>query len=292
MTPPRVLFVGRATLDVVYSLDQFPAEDTKVFAHAMRAAPGGPATNAAITHSLLGGKAVLITSVGGGPWAAPVREELERLGIDLIDLASGTAYEMPLTTALVSESGATRTIVNPPQSDVTLSPVDAWNPAWGEMPRLLLTDGFHLDQTQPLLRSCRAVDSQIVLDGGSWKPGTEQLASLLSVAICSERFRIPGRAADADASIAWLAEKGVPRIAITRGAKPILGWDGGRRFEIEVASIDAIDTLGAGDVLHGAFCYHFAQTGEFEPSLRSAAEIATRSCCGLGIRCWVDSPIE
>ena len=89
----------------------------------------------------------------------------------------------------------------------------------------------------------------------------------------------------------WLTEQGVAQVAITLGAKPILGWDRGRRFEIEIAAMDAVDTLGAGDVLHGAFCYHLARTGEFELSLRSASEIATRSCRGSGIRSWVDYPI-
>ena len=287
MTPPRVLFAGRATLDVAYSLDQFPAEDTKVFAHALRFAPGGPATNAAITHALLGGKAVLMTAVGSGPWASSVREELARLGIELIDLAAGSNYKFPLTTVLVNEAGATRTVVNPPQSETELKRIETWDPAWGEMPRLILTDGFHLAETLPLLRACGTDGAQVCLDGGSWKPGTEELASLLSVAICSERFRVPGCAPDPDASKEWLAEHGVRMVAITRGAKPILGWDEGRKFEIEVANIDAVDTLGAGDVLHGAFCYHFARTGEFETALRSAAEIATRSCCELGIQGWV-----
>jgi sugar/nucleoside kinase (ribokinase family) len=289
MTPPRVLFVGRATLDVTYSLDQFPVEDTKVFARAMRVAPGGPATNAAITHALLGGKAMLLTALGGGPWAAPVRDELTKLRIDLIDLAAGSNYEMPLTTVLVSESGATRTIVNPPQSDVKLMRAETWQPAWGEMPRLVLTDGFHLNETLPLLRACRAGGAQICLDGGSWKAGTEELASQLSMAICSERFRVPGRGDDDDATIEWLVGIGVPHVAITRGAKPIVGWTRGRKLAIDIAKINPVDTLGAGDVLHGAFCYQFAKTGEFEGALRLAAQIATRSCCGLGIRGWVES---
>ena len=67
----------------------------------------------------------------------------------------------------------------------------------------------------------------------------------------------------------------MPHVAITRGANPILGWDRGRRFEIDIRKMDAVDTLGAGDVLHGAFCYHFARMGEFEPALRMASEIAT-----------------
>ncbi len=168
----RALFVGRATLDVVYSLDQFPAEDTKVFARDLRVAPGGPAVNAAITHALLGGNAALMTAVGGGPWAALVRTELERLGINLIDLAAGTGYETLLTTVLLDATDATRTIVNPPRSTVELNRCPAWERAWGEIPQVALTDGFHLNETIAVLASCREAGTMLVLDGGSWKPGT------------------------------------------------------------------------------------------------------------------------
>lgn len=287
MKAERVLFVGRATLDVLYRLDQFPAEDTKVFANDMRAMPGGPAMNAAITHALLGGGSVLVTAVGEGPWAGPVRAELDRLGIVLIDLADGTRYETPLTTVLVNSGGATRTIVNPPFSDVELKAVKEWEPGWGDMPGVVLVDGFHLRETLGLVAACHNAGARVCLDGGSWKPGTAELAALLDVAICSERFRVPGRGADAESTIAWFAEQGVTHLAITRGARPILGWERGRRFAIEIAPIDAVDTLGAGDVLHGAFCFEFARSGDFESALRSAAKVATRSCEGLGIQCWM-----
>jgi sugar/nucleoside kinase (ribokinase family) len=287
MNPARALFMGRATLDVVYSLDYFPAQDTKVFAHDMRVAPGGPAVNAAITHARLGGKTGLMTAVGGGPWAGLVRGELDRLGINLIDLAAGTSYETPLTTVLLDATHATRTIVNPPRSTVELNRRPGWDPAWGEIPSLALTDGFHLNETMSVLASCREGRTMLVLDGGSWKPGTEEIAPLLTAAICSERFSVPGRQSDADSTIAWFGERGVPCIAVTRGAKPILGWDRGQRFEIEIARVDVVDTLGAGDVLHGAFCFHFARSLEFEPALRLAADVATRSCRGLGIQAWI-----
>ena len=252
----------------------------------MHAAPGGPAANAAITHALLGGESQLMTAIGGGPWAATVRNELERLGVELIDLAEGTSYETPLTTVLVNQARATRTIVNPPQSGINLRRPERWNGGWGDPPELILTDGFHLAETLPLLRALRAGGAQICLDGGSWKPGTAELANLLSVAICSERFAVPETPAHLDATIAWFDGKSVPQIAITRGARPILGWDRGRKFEIDVRKIDAVDTTAAGDVLHGAFCFYFAQTGDFEGALRIAAEVATRSCLGLGILGW------
>jgi sugar/nucleoside kinase (ribokinase family) len=288
MHAQSALFVGRATVDGTYSLDRFPAEDTKVFAHAMSVAPGGPAVNAAITFALLGGNAALLTALGGGPWAGLVRTEVERLGIDLIDLAAGSEYETPLTMVLVNTANATRTIINPPRLALELNRHTGWIKDWGAMPSVALTDGFHLNETISLLAACREAGTMLVLDGGSWKPGTDEIASLLAAAICSERFSVPGLPADPDSTIAWFAERGVPYVAITRGSKPILGWDRGRRFEIEITPVDAVDTLGAGDVLHGAFCFHFAAMQEFEPSLRAAAKIATDSCRSVGIRAWLE----
>jgi sugar/nucleoside kinase (ribokinase family) len=283
----RALFIGRTTLDAVYSLDCFPAQDTKVFARDLRVAAGGPAANAAITCALLSGRAELMTAMGGGPWAGLVRGEFERLGINLIDLAEGTAYETPLTTVLLDAAHATRTIVNPPRSKVELNRPSGWDPAWGEAPSVALTDGFHLNETMSVLASCGEAGTMLVLDGGSWKPGTEELAPLLTAAVCSERFSVPGLSKpEADSTLSWFAERGVPHVAVTRGHRSILGWDRGRRFEIEIAPIEAVDTLGAGDVLHGAFCFHFARMRDFEPALRLAASVATRSCQGLGIQAW------
>ncbi len=219
MAGPHVLFAGRTTLDAVYWLEELPQEDTKVFARAFRVAPGGPACNAAITHALLGGRATLLSAVGQGPWADVVRGEMDRRGIRLVDLAAG-GYETPLTTVLVNAARSTRTIVNPPLAQVALRTLGgAWDSAWGELPAVALTDGFHLRETLPLLRALRDGGTAICLDGGSWKPGTDALAPLLTAAICGERFRVPGEAGEAEATLAWLAAQGVPHAAVTRGAE-------------------------------------------------------------------------
>jgi sugar/nucleoside kinase (ribokinase family) len=281
----NILFVGRTTVDALYWLDAMPQEDTKVFARAFRIAPGGPACNAAITHALLGGRATLMSAVGSGPWADLVRAELHRRGIKLVDLAA-SGYETPLTTVLVNAAASTRTIVNPPMVKANaLPPNGTWDPA-SDAPAVAMTDGFHVKETLPLLRSLGDGGTALCLDGGSWKPGTDTLAPMLTAAICSERFALPDEAADAEKTLAWFAEQGLPHAAVTRGAMPILGLDRGRRFEIAIEPLEAVDTLGAGDVLHGAFCFYFAGSWDFEGSLRRAAEVATKSCRGLGIGCW------
>jgi sugar/nucleoside kinase (ribokinase family) len=286
----RVLFIGRTTLDALYGLDRFPEEDSKVYARAFHAAVGGPATNAALTHARLGGESLLLSAVGGGAWGDAVRGELARGGVHLLDLACGTEYETPLTAVLTGSEGASRTIVNPPLSEVELPALPAdWReaaPAWGAPPAAALVDGFHLAQTLPLLRGLRAAGTAICLDGGSWKPGTAELAPLLRTAICSERFSLPVEAAGEDGPrgiFAWFAERGVEEIAVTRGPRPIWARDHGREFRIEIEQIEAADTLGAGDVLHGAFSFFRSQGEAFEPALRRAARVATASCKGLGI---------
>jgi sugar/nucleoside kinase (ribokinase family) len=291
MTSPHVLFLGRTTLDVLYRLDSMPEEDTKVYANQFHAAPGGPAVNAAIANALLGGASLLVTAVGSGPWAEPIRAELARHPIQLFDLAAGTAYQAPLATVLVNTANSSRTIVNPPLADVALPVLAAqWQgvvpDAWGAVPPVALTDGFHLTETLPLISACHRAGAALVLDGGSWKPGTAELAPLLTAAICSERFKAPGQPAGPESIFSWFAQQGVPCIAVTRGARPILGIDRGRRFEIPVAPVDAVDTLGAGDVLHGAFCHYFAERQDFEAALVKASALATRACQSLGLEAW------
>jgi sugar/nucleoside kinase (ribokinase family) len=54
-----------------------------------------------------------------------------------------------------------------------------------------------------------------------------------------------------------------------------------------VIPIKPVDTLGAGDIFHGAFCHYILQN-DFPVSLERAAEIASLSCTSLGTRAWID----
>ena len=282
---PAVLFLGRTTLDAVYQLEEMPEEDTKVFATEFLSAPGGPAVNAALTSARMGGRPMLMSAVGSGPWAAEVRRALARQRVRLLDLAEGTGYQTPLTTVLSARTR--RTIVNPPADGAQLRTLAAdWSEAvpaeWGEAPGVALTDGFFLAETLGLLRGLKAAGTRILLDGGSWKPGTEELAPLLTAAVVSERFRTPGAEVGAEGVFAYFAERGVPSAAVTRGARAILAVDGGRRFEVEIEPLENARTLGAGDVLHGALAHGMAAGEGFEPALRKAARLAMESCRRLG----------
>ncbi len=89
--------------------------------------------------------------------------------------------------------------------------------------------------------------------------------------------------------MAYLTRAGVRFIAISRGSKPILTSANGRRAEIAIVPASgAVDTVGAGDVLHGAFCYYLLTAGgDFQSSLQRASALASLSCCYFGTRQWM-----
>jgi len=290
---PRAIFIGRTTLDAAYRLDAMPKEDGKVYASSSLVSVGGPAANAAITHAMLGGDSLLITAIGRGLWADTIRAELSRHGVLWIDLALELNYEAPLTTVLINTQLGTRTIVNPPQQLLReCEPIQGWHEiapeGWSDPPRVALCDGFFLRETLPLLADLRASGTNLCLDGGSWKPGTDKLAPLLHAAICSERFELPEEFArrgikPVDAALRWFAEAGVPFVAVTRGAKPIIGVDQGSSFEIAIEQVPVVDTLAAGDVLHGAYIYFSACGVEPQEALRTASAVATLKCRFMGV---------
>jgi sugar/nucleoside kinase (ribokinase family) len=68
--------------------------------------------------------------------------------------------------------------------------------------------------------------------------------------------------------------------------KPIKYLSQGKSDAINVPNIQPTDTLGAGDIFHGAFCYYILQEN-FSLALEKAASIAAKSCKYFGTRRWM-----
>lgn len=82
-------------------------------------------------------------------------------------------------------------------------------------------------------------------------------------------------------------ERRVSYRAITRGEHPIIYRTPEGTGEMAIESVEVVDTLGAGDILHGAFCYYSAKGNTFVSALLQASRIATLSCQTFGTRSWM-----
>ena len=154
-------------------------------------------------------------------------------------------------------------------------------------PDIFMMDGFFPETVAEAAKICRLKGIPVVMDCGSWKPQFEQLLEHTDIAICSSDFMPPG-CNDSEDVLKFLKLKGVGLSAISRGGESLLFRHFEKSGEVPVANTGIIDTLGAGDFLHGAFCYYYLATGcDFERALQLASKVATFSCKFKGTRQWI-----
>jgi sugar/nucleoside kinase (ribokinase family) len=280
----RSLFVGLSTIDIVYRVDAFPAANTKVAARSQSVFAGGPATNAAIACAHLGGDAALVTVVGRNALASMIRTEVEKCSIRLIDL-NPDFEDVPVISAITVDKAGNRNVVSANATRVAAPPARV-DPELCRQARIFMVDGHYMQACQAWAAAARACGTPVVLDGGSWKDGTEELLQFVHTAICSADFRPPD-CSSRDEVIQFLKNSGVANIAITNGSAPIEFLCGQSSGSIRVPEVDLVDTMGAGDILHGGYC-HFASMGrDFVDSLMQGARIASESCRYAGTREWM-----
>jgi sugar/nucleoside kinase (ribokinase family) len=284
------LFVGLSTLDTVYRVADFPLSDGKISASSQELAGGGPAANAAVTFAALGGEAELVTALGRHPLARLVAEELAGHGVAVYD--SAPEHELPpaVSSVYVRERDGHRTVVSVNAHGVRATPprglADLVKRA-----DVVLVDGHHPDLALAAARTSRESGVPVVLDAGSWKDVLTELLPFVDLAVCSAGFRMPGNGDTPGA----LRAAGVGGVAITAGPDPVHWWFAGADGAAPVPPVAAVDTLGAGDVFHGAFARAVAErppqdAAGFAAALAFAAEVAALRCATPGPRAWLAEP--
>ncbi|VEG29318.1 Ribokinase [Actinomyces howellii] len=313
---PTGLFCGLAVVDVVQLVDSPPGPDEKMTAVDQAVSAGGPATNAAVTFAALGGRAALAAPVGTGPLAELVRADLAQHGVELID-CSGARGSLSVSSCTVSATTAQRSVVSTNgRATVDADPLLSWarrnRDAGLPAPDTVLVDGHYPALARAGLDLAIGWGSLRIMDAGSWKDGAEQLIGSCDVVAPSARFFPPGPdgpLTEPEEVAAWLRGRGVTGIVLTDGARPVRWWwhDGPRPSEhgqVVPPQVRALDTLGAGDVFHGALAHALASHGRgptgstrqavdtesLSDAVRRACAVAAASTTTLGARAWITAP--
>lgn len=278
------IFVGLSTVDVVYRIDKFPSTNSKIAARSQDVFAGGPATNAAVAFRHLGGETTLVTAIGSHALGSVILDELRRYSIQLFDLNAHFDQAPVISSISVLANGersvvsanAIRVNVPPPQVDGALL----------EQASILLVDGHYMQACQAWSIAANAHGTPVVLDGGSWKDGSGDLLKSVNAAVCSADFMPPG-CSNEDDVLRYMNDHGVAHVAITRGAESIRYVSNSVSGTVPVPHVEPVDTTGAGDIFHGAFCYFFSTGHEFVEALGEAAKMAAESCRFHGTREWM-----
>jgi sugar/nucleoside kinase (ribokinase family) len=269
------VFFGLTGLDSIYYVDNTPEENHKIKTHDYKTYIGGPAANAAITFSLLGGKAILITYIGSSHIAISIKEELVNMyGIIVHDLSQGDSAPPPLSSIIINKKNASRTVYSGQPNKLLIKKIIEQEELYADA-NFFFTDSNLPELTIPILKNIQKYHKPVVLDLGSWKKNSLEAVSLSSEVIASNNCRYT----ESNEDFFTIKENfNSSLVAITNGENNIIFSENKNINYISPPKVIARDTLAAGDVFHGAYCFcRFDLNYDFKTSLKHASYIAAES---------------
>jgi sugar/nucleoside kinase (ribokinase family) len=273
MKTPIGLFIGLSTYDIVVSSDDTIKMGVKIDAISLWKGAGGPATNAAIAFKQLGGESHLISRIGNSTLGIQIKNELNKLGVTFTDIEDEkSSYEPPLSFITVNSSGE-KTIISS-ISNQNKTDFQTANRFKGLKNIDIVCFDKHLGFKQIELLDYFDITPKVYDPGRPSETAIELIneADYTIAPDYSEYFSLGAKYLDKN-----------KMFAISRGDNSIEILGKGKK-EINIRKVNVIDTMGAGDILHGAFSFYKAKGINSIDSLIKASQTATESTTHWGAR--------
>ncbi len=284
--PRAVLCLGLASQDTLWRVPTLPTEPVKMRASDVLQVGGGMAATAAVTVARLRGRAAYWGRVGRDAVGEAIVDELAAEGVDTAEVRRFDGCRSTVATVLVDRAGERLvcTFIDPALPDET---------DWLPLERIAHFDAVLADTRWPLgatavLAAARRHGIPGVLDADI--SDAETLVSLAAEASHTV-FSAPAlrRFAGCDDLAEALRQSCRARppgavFGVTDGERGSLWLIGDRVQRIPAPPVRAVDTLGAGDVFHGALALALAEGQGLEPSACFAGAAAALKCKTFGGR--------
>jgi sulfofructose kinase len=282
--PPRIVCIGMPVRDLTFRIEQLPGRGSKVHATHFEEICGGNALNAAIGIVRLGGRASVCGPMGD-PREASSKYMFERLaheGIDAQHLVHMPGLVTPISNILIDPSGE-RTIV-------TFRDPELWKVRLPS-PEILLEDCAAILTENRCAEFCTELCTEAVRRGipvivdvdrtMSMREGL--LTASTHLIFSSEALQATAGIADDGEALKKIAKLTPSFVASTQGAQGTLWLDEHQELQRTPAfPVHTVDTLGAGDIFHGAFALAVTEDQELRQALRFASAAAALKCTRFG----------
>lgn len=254
----RILCIGHAVQDFVLHVDEFPARPEKYPAHHFESVGGGPAATAAVAVARLGGTALLAARVGADTIGREIVAELESFGVDCSNIRAIGGRGSSLSCVLVDAKGE-RLIVN------YLDPELDGDTDWLPPVESLNVDAVLADSRWPegglwALNAAREAGIPGILDADLPTPPDQALLRAAShVAFSADCLREMSAMSDLADSLRSVSDGLAGWSCVTDGDSGTLHLHEGQAIHSGAFKVTVADTVGAGDVWHGAFTLALAE---------------------------------
>lgn len=271
MANPSIVVVGSVNADLTVTVPRHPSPGETLLGSGGGITPGGKGANQAVAAARLGSSVALVGAVGNDAHA----EEATRLLIDAgVDLSALETLSLPTGLAIitVAADGENTVMVVPgANGEVGAGVVDKHRILIGGADLVLLqgeipADGF--------ARATELACGRVVVN----------LAPVIDVDRTALRRADPlivneheaqlvlGREAEPEECAEELREE-FASVVVTLGAAGALVGDADGVARIDSPTVDAVDTVGAGDAFTGALCHRLIEGDSLADAARFAARV-------------------
>ncbi len=286
-----VLVVGVAVVDFVFSVEEMPRRAEKYRAKDAAIIGGGCAANAAVTIARLGGHAKLAARVGADPIGDMIVAELVSEAVDCSLVKRFESGRSSFSAVFVDALGE-RQIVN--FRDEALSFDVAWlaQAIPGDFDAAL-ADTRWPHGAVAVLSAARQRSRPGVLDAETSSGQAAEALTLAShIAFSAGGLREYTGLDDLEAGLRLAQRQTRAWACCTDGANGVTFTDGGDLRHMPAYPIQAVDTLGAGDVWHGAFAMALGEGRPEADAVAFANAVAAIKCTRFGGRAGIPGRAE
>ncbi len=275
----HLLCVGHIALDLIFSVNEFPAHPTKTPAHRHHRGVGGMSGNAAVALARLGARVDFCGPVGQDEVADVFEQVLRREGVGHSGMRRVPGASSSVSSIIVDRHGE-RMIFNAKGS--ALDAPGPFDPSVLDGIDFVLVDPRCPDWAEAALREARRRGIPSMLDGEvSPRADLQRLVPLADWRVFSEPGLRAWQDGEPEALMCSLAAADLSRRVVrTLGPQGLQWCDAQGRLQ-HLGAVQAgavVDTLGAGDVFHAALALALAE-GQAEPeALRFASAAAAIKC--------------
>jgi len=283
-TPPRILCIGQPVRDLTFRVPAVPARGSKANSDHFEQICGGNSLNAAIGIARLGGRAALCGPMGdiGETASHYIFEQMAHEGIDTGHLVHVPGAVTPVSAIMIDPTGerTAATYRDPKLWDVKLPPADS-----------LLEDCAAVLAESRCAEFCTDLCTEAVRRGIPVIVDVDRAMSLREglltasthLVFSSEPLQETAGCEDEGEALKKIAKLTPSFLAGTRGPRGTIWLDQhGELRETPAFPVHTVDTLGAGDVFHGAFALAITEKQEIRDALLFASAAAALKCTRFG----------
>jgi len=283
--PFDVVGVGLNATDTLILLPRFPSYGGKAPFEREVLSPGGQVASAMVTCARLGMRSKYIGTLGDDDRGVVQIESLRSSGVNLDDIEIRPNCPNQSAYILVDQTTGERTVLWHRDDCLRIDPASL-TPEKITCARLLHIDGHDTPAVARAAEIARRHEIPVTVDVDTIYPGFDRVLPNIDYLIASSEF--PSRwthEPDPFRALAMIQnEYGMRVAAMTLGAHGALARSDGRFIYSAGYVVDSIDTTGAGDVFHGAFCYSVIESMPLAEALAFSNAMAALNCTALGAR--------